>query len=232
MIKPVTSILAAALLSLSATISAAVTLPSVLSDGVVLQREQPIKIWGKALPGEQVTVKLKSSKAKTVADDSGKWSVTLSPLKAGGPYVLTVNDISVNDVLIGDIYLCSGQSNMELMVSRVMDFYADEVESYTNPAIREFKTPKEYAFHGAKDDVSKSEWKKVEPGKVKNFGALVYFIAKHRDLDQRELHGQISSPPQPPPHRRGRRIPLTAVQSRKSRFISLVKDHEQVRSRL
>ncbi len=179
MIKPVTSILAAALLSLSATISAAVTLPSVLSDGVVLQREQPIKIWGKALPGEQVTVKLKSSKAKTVADDSGKWSVTLSPLKAGGPYVLTVNDISVNDVLIGDIYLCSGQSNMELMVSRVMDFYADEVESYTNPAIREFKTPKEYAFHGAKDDVSKSEWKKVEPGKVKNFGALVYFIAKN-----------------------------------------------------
>ena len=90
MIKPVTSILAAALLSLSATISATVTLPSVLSDGVVLQREQPIKIWGKALPGEQVTVKLKSSKAKTVADDSGKWSVTLSPLKAGGPYVLTV----------------------------------------------------------------------------------------------------------------------------------------------
>ena len=177
MIKPVTSILAAALLSLSATISAAVTLPSVLSDGVVLQREQPIKIWGKALPGEQVTVKLKSSKAKTVADDSGKWSVTLSPLKAGGPYVLTVNDISVNDVLIGDIYLCSGQSNMELMVSRVMDFYADEVESYTNPAIREFKTPKEYAFHGAKDDVSKSEWKKVEPGKVKNFGALVYFLS-------------------------------------------------------
>lgn len=178
--KSLTSLLTAALLSLTATSTyAAVTLPSVLSDGVVLQREEPITIWGKALPGEAVNVKLKSSKASTTADSSGQWSVTLAPMKAGGPYVLTVNDVSVNDVLIGDIYLCSGQSNMELMVSRVMDFYADEVESYRNPAIREFKTPKEYAFHGAKDDVSKAEWKKVEPDKVKSFGALVYFIAKN-----------------------------------------------------
>ena len=134
--KSVPSLLTAASLSLPAITNAAVTLPSVLSDGVVLQREEPITIWGKALPGEAVNVKLKSSKASTTADSSGRWSVTLAPMKAGGPYVMTVNDISVNDVLIGDIYLCSGQSNMELMVSRVMDFYADEVESYRNPAIR------------------------------------------------------------------------------------------------
>lgn len=171
------SIIALSLL-FPALASAAVSLPSVLSDGLILQRDQPVVIWGKADPGEKVNVKIAGRKGNTVTGNDSTWKVTLKPVKAGGPYTLEVNDLKVDDVLFGDLYLCSGQSNMELMVSRVTDFFRDEIESYDNDFIREFKTPKEYAFHGPRDDVKASRWKKVNQADVKQFGALVYFIAK------------------------------------------------------
>ncbi|MDE5735402.1 MAG: hypothetical protein K2H83_09750 [Duncaniella sp.] len=157
---------------------AEVRLPSVLSEGVILQRDQPVVIWGKADPGENVRVRLAGRDGSATAASDSTWSVTLKPIKAGGPYTLEVNNLRVNDVLLGDLYLCSGQSNMELMVSRVRDFFADEIDSYSNDRIREFKTPKEYAFHGPRADVSPSRWKKVQKSEVDKFGALVYFIAK------------------------------------------------------
>lgn len=165
---------------------AAVKLPSVLSDGVILQRDEPVVIWGRADPGENVMVRLAGRRANVQAAPDSTWSVTLKPVKAGGPYTLEVNDLKVDDVLFGDLYLCSGQSNMELMVSRVTDFFSDEIESYTNDRIREFKTPKEYAFHGPRADVSPAKWKKVRPEEVKQFGALVYFMA--RELYERNGH--------------------------------------------
>lgn len=168
------------------TAPAAVKLPSVLCDGVILQRDQPVVVWGKADPGENVSVSLAGRKASVQAAPDSTWTVTLKPVKAGGPYTLKVNDIEVNDVLFGDLYLCSGQSNMELMVSRVTDFFRDEIDSYENDRIREFKTPKEYAFHGPRTDVSPSRWKKVRPGEVQQFGALVYFMA--RELYERNGH--------------------------------------------
>ncbi len=158
--------------------AAEVRLPAVLSDGVVLQRDEPVKIWGTASPGEQVDVSLASRKASTTADASGRWTVTLKPVKAGGPYTLKANNAVAEDVLVGDIYLCSGQSNMELPIGRVLDMFADEVAAYENRNIREFKTPKEYAFHGARENVSPAEWKSVTPDKVNSWGALTYFIAK------------------------------------------------------
>lgn len=158
--------------------SATVKLPAVLTDGVILQRNQPIKIWGKADPGENVNVKLQKLKGSAVADSNGDWTVVLQPMKAGGPYTLTANEVTVNDVLIGDVYLCSGQSNMELPVSRTMDFFADEVAAYNNDRIREFKTPKNYAFHGPQDDVAPTAWKKATSEEAKNWGAIAYFMAK------------------------------------------------------
>lgn len=155
-----------------------VKLPSVISDGVVFQRNAPLKIWGKAAPGEKVAVELGKKKGEAVAASDSCWSVTLPAFKAGGPYVLKVNDKSVQDVLIGDVYLCSGQSNMELPINRVLDLYRDEVAAYSNPNIREFKTPKNYAFHGGRDDVAPAVWKKAQPGESEKFGALVYFIGK------------------------------------------------------
>lgn len=167
-------------------VTAAVKLPAVLSDGVILQRDLPVVIWGKAYPGEKVNVSLAGRSASAEAAPDSTWSVTLRPLKAGGPHTLEVNDLKVNDVMMGDLYLCSGQSNMELPVSRVMDFFRDEVSSYSNEMIREFKTPKEHAFHGPRDDVKASKWKKALPGESEKFGALVYFMAK--ELYERNGH--------------------------------------------
>lgn len=158
--------------------AAEVTLPSILSDGVVLQRGEPLKIWGKGTPGEKVNVSLDKRKGSTEVGADSTWSVTLNAMKAGGPYKLKVNDITIDDVLIGDLYLCSGQSNMELPVSRTLDLFRDDVAAYRNDRIREFKTPKEYAFHGGRDDVSRAEWKKAVPGESERFGALVYFMAR------------------------------------------------------
>ncbi|MDE7386647.1 MAG: beta galactosidase jelly roll domain-containing protein [Muribaculaceae bacterium] len=175
-----------AVLAVCAASNAGVKLPSVISDGVIFQRQQPVKIWGKAAPGETVAVSLAGKKASAVAGADSCWLATLPPMKPGGPHVLTVNDVSVNDVLIGDLYLCSGQSNMELPVNRVLDFYKDEVAAYANPYIREFKTPKNYTFETEDYEVAPAVWKKAVPGESEKFGALVYFMAK--DLYEKNGH--------------------------------------------
>ncbi len=159
-------------------LSAEVILPSVFSDGMVLQRGQPVILWGKASPGEKIRVSLNGKKGNGEALSDSTWTVELPSMEAGGPYVLKVNDTEVRDVLMGDLYLFSGQSNMELPVSRTLDLFKEEVASYSNPSIREFKVPKEYSFTKGSDDVSVSEWKKAEPGTSERFGALVYFTAK------------------------------------------------------
>src|SRR5690606_2974525 len=97
-----------------------VRLPQIFSDGMVLQRNQPIAVWGWADPGEQVKVNLNSQRQETTADADGKWKLTLSPEEAGGPFQLVVsgkNMLTLSDVLIGEVWICSGQSNMEWIVA-------------------------------------------------------------------------------------------------------------------
>lgn len=160
-------------------VSGEIKLPSVISEGVVFQRNEPITIWGCGTPGEEIVVSLNDASAKTVTDENGNWEVVLSPQKPGGPYKLTVNTIVIDDVAIGDLYFCSGQSNMELPMNRVTDLFENELKTYSNPMIREFKTPKEYAFDGPKDDTSSSVWKKAEGEDSNKFGALVWFMARY-----------------------------------------------------
>ena len=100
---------------LCASAFAEVRLPHLLSDNMVLQRDRPIPIWGWAKPDEKVTVRLGKSSASTTAGANGQWSVKLPKMTAGGPYELTVagvNTLTLNNVLIGEVWLCSGQSNM------------------------------------------------------------------------------------------------------------------------
>lgn len=125
---------------------AKITLPALLSDGMVLQRDCIVKIWGTSDAGEKVNLAFCGKTYQTVADEQGNWIIGLSPLKAGGPYDMQINEITLHDILIGDVFLCSGQSNMELMVSRVMDKFADEVKSYENPMIHYIKVPYNYNF--------------------------------------------------------------------------------------
>jgi len=148
------------LCAFSAWTEAKVKLPAILSDGMVLQRERPVKIWGNADKGENVTVVFKKKKFSTVAGEDGKWLVELPPMKAGGPFEMTVNDIRLKDILVGDVWLCSGQSNMELTAGRVTDKFAEEIARDENPMIRYVKIPLGNDLHGPKDDLPGADWLK------------------------------------------------------------------------
>ena len=187
-------LIAAVLLCFCTTsrVDAKVKLPALISDGMILQREQPVKVWGTADAGEDIQVRflknatpngVKSGKLKAVytatADADGKWSITLPAMKPGGPYVLQVNDIELKDILVGDVWLCSGQSNMELPVSRVTDMFRDEIAAYENTEIRLLKVPNLFNFHAPQEDLPEyASWKPLTQKNVMDFSALAYFFAK------------------------------------------------------
>ncbi|MRR21462.1 hypothetical protein EG830_00575 [bacterium] len=126
-------------LCLTHALEGQVRLPRLISDGMVLQRDTELKIWGWASPGENVTVEFTGAKYSATAGLSGEWMVVLPPVKAGGPYTMTVaasNVLTVSDILIGDVWLCSGQSNMELPVRRVRPLYEPEIAGAENNRIR------------------------------------------------------------------------------------------------
>lgn len=178
---------------------AKVKLPALISDGMVLQRGQSLRVWGTADAGETVELRFlkgngndlpvaakgrKASSAFTAtADANGHWSISLPALKAGGPYRMLVNEIELNDILIGDVWLCSGQSNMELPVRRVTDMFAEEIATYSNRNIRQFIVPQTYNFHAPQADMPRSSWKALTQENVMSFSALAYFLAK--ELQQR-----------------------------------------------
>ena len=100
-------------------------------------------------------------------------------MKPGGPYILQVNDIELKDILVGDVWLCSGQSNMELPVSRVTDMFRDEIAAYENTNIRQLKVPNIFNFHAPQADLPDYvAWKPLTQENVMNFSALGYFFAK------------------------------------------------------
>lgn len=157
---------------------AKVRLPQLVSDGMVLQRDQVITLWGSADPGETITIQFLNQTFNTTTDSQGNWKTELPPQQAGGPYQMEVNDISVHNILIGDVWLCSGQSNMELPISRVMDLYRTEAEQYSNPMIRHLKVPLNYDFHHPLDDIRPATWQPLTLENARSFSALAYFFAK------------------------------------------------------
>ncbi len=165
-------------------IAAKVKLPPVLSSGMVVQRNKPFRLWGTADGGESVVVTVSNAdnmaeqRGSTTADKDGKWMIELQPLETGTPYVITVNDAVLDNVVAGDVYLCSGQSNMELPVRRVTDKFADEIKSYSNDRIRVFRVPLEYEFHTPLKELNGGEWKSTTLDNVMDFSALGYFFAK------------------------------------------------------
>jgi len=157
-----------------------VKLPTLVSNGMVLQRDIPVKIWGWANPGEKVTVTIKGKKLRTVTDASGNWSTTLPATPAGGPYEIFINEKSVKDVLFGDVWLCSGQSNMVINMERVKEKYPADIASANNPQIRNFFIPTAISKVDIKQDLPASSWLPVTPENVLLMGAVSYFFA--RDL--------------------------------------------------
>ncbi|MDD5065072.1 MAG: sialate O-acetylesterase [Phycisphaerae bacterium] len=158
-----------------------VRLPRLVSDGMVLQRDANVKIWGWADAGEKVTIDFNGKMYSAAADPDGKWTATLSPSKAGGPYNMEIkaaNNITLKNILIGDVWVCSGQSNMELTMERVKDKYPNEITNSDNNSIRQFEVPDKYYFDAPHDDLESGTWASANPQTIFKFTAIGYFFAK------------------------------------------------------
>lgn len=163
------------------SVNADVLLPKLISDGMVLQRDAKVNVWGWADPNEKVTVSIDDKTYCTKADANGNWSLKLKKHKAGGPYAMLIegkNKIEINNVVFGDVWLCSGQSNMELPMRRVKPLYEAEMAKASNPMIRCFDVPQKYNFKAAQENYQGNpSWKEVNAETVLNYSAVAYFFA-------------------------------------------------------
>jgi len=157
---------------------AKIKLPALVSDGMVLQRNQKLNVWGKADAGEKVEIKFLNKKYNTTADQAGNWKIMLPEQKAGGPYTMTINEITLKDVFIGDVWLASGQSNMELPMRRLTPLYADEIKNANNQNIRFFTVPQKYNFKSPQTELDGGKWEATNPQTILNFSGVAYFFAK------------------------------------------------------
>ncbi|MBS1665928.1 MAG: hypothetical protein JST58_00985 [Bacteroidetes bacterium] len=159
-----------------------VRLPKIFSDGMVLQRNQPIPIWGWANAKEKITVQFDQQTQTVRAGKDGKWMLKLDPEAAGGPFSLTINGknrIAINDVLVGEVWVCSGQSNMEMPIAgwgKVLN-YEQEIAAADYPQIRQFLVTKAIST-SVKDDVAGGDWKACSPSTAGDFTAVGYFFAR------------------------------------------------------
>ena len=174
----------AALMSASFA-EAAVSLHQLFQSGMVLQRGKAIPVWGKADANETVTVAFNKKQYRAVADAEGRWRIDLPKMKAGGPYTLEVSGaagepVTLTDVLIGDVWLCSGQSNIDVHIERVYPQYADEIDNYENTQIRLFRVQNDTDTHGPRTDIKPTaiNWKPLNKQNAWPFSAVGYFLGK------------------------------------------------------
>ena len=179
MMKKLTFLWIAAL-TCSLPLNAKVTMPQLFQNGMVLQRNKPIPVWGKADAGEAVIVTLNKKKVETTADSDGRWRVDLPKMKAGGPFELQVNDVTISDVLIGDVWLLSGQSNIDVTIERVYPNYTDEIDNFSLDKVRLFRVQNETSTHGVKDDIRPTSinWKPLTKQNAWLFSAVGSFLGK------------------------------------------------------
>lgn len=175
------SVLACAAMPCVAQEPVAPLLHPLFQDHAVLQRDRPIPVWGSAAPGATVSVAFARQAVTADADAEGRWHTTLKPIATGGPYELTVRagqaTQTVRDVLIGDVWLCAGQSNMELPVRRALN--ADgEIAAATQPDIRLFTVPKAAATTPQTTFKAPVAWTPATPDTVRDFSAACYYFAR------------------------------------------------------
>jgi sialate O-acetylesterase len=172
------------------SVKAQVRLPRLVSDGMVLQRDADLTIWGWAAAHEPVEIEFLNSRYKTAADEKGNWNLSLKKLKAGGPYKMEIraaNHITLQDIMIGEVWVCSGQSNMEIPMKRVSWVYPEEIAAAEYPFIRQFYVPRKFNFKEPQKDLSSGSWVAATPETVLDFSAVGYFFA-------REIHKKYNVP--------------------------------------
>ena len=186
-IRPLLLCLLAAALAATPAL-ADITLAPLFRDGAVLQRDQPINVWGRSGAAERVEVKFKNQTASVIATADGRWRVTLKPEKAaavGAELVVRgANTVRVRDVLVGEVWLCSGQSNMVMLLRNTEDA-EKEIAAADYPLIRQFKVPSVVADKPAFDVAA--SWAACSPTTAGTFSAVAYYFA-------RELHQKLKVP--------------------------------------
>ena len=158
-------------------LSAKIRLPKLVSDRMVLQRDTELKIWGWADPAEKVTVRFRGSFYNTEADDKGNWQVMLPAQTAGGPFIMEVNELTIRDVLVGDVWLMSGQSNQETPIHRLVEKFP-EIPVSNNHMIRHYKVPTQDSKEELKEEIAgDAVWHSATSSEVMNWTSLAYFFA-------------------------------------------------------
>jgi len=172
------------------SVMADVTLPAIFSDSMVLQRDKEVSVWGNANPGESVTVSIKNDSSKTTADADGKWLVKLKPMAAGGSYTLKVqgdNTVSFTDVLVGEVWLCSGQSNMQMPLAgwkdQPVEGSEEAIAAANYPNLRLFTVKRTMAAVPLYD--CEGQWSVCTPKLAGEFSATAFFFGRKllKELD-------------------------------------------------
>lgn len=164
----------------------AVRLPALFADHMVIQRNQPVHVWGEASPGEFIEVTFRDTKLSVAADSLGLWSVQLPPGQEGGPFELIVhatNTITIQDVLVGDVWIASGQSNMGFALREAQNA-AEEISQANLPKVRLLNIKQRYADYPQNDIEAIRGWSLCTPESARDFSAVAYFFA--RELSRRE----------------------------------------------
>ena len=178
MMKYAGSLLITLMCALHAT--AQLRLPAMVSDSMILQRDRPVNIWGWWKGEGPVTIQFRGKRYTAKANDSQRWQLQLPATPAGGPYTLTIqagNETkTIHDILMGDVWLCSGQSNMEFIMGKLTEKYPDEIAHSANPFIREFQVTLQYAMH-PKEELN-GKWRVANPANIGSFSAVAYFMVK------------------------------------------------------
>ena len=179
---------------LAATAHAEVRLSEVFGEHMVLQRDRPLRIWGQATPGQSLTVELGGRTGTARAGSDGRWRVQLAPLPAGGPHRLVVKGdetVALNDVLIGDLWLLGGQSNMEWPLEQT-DTGPQEVASPQNQQLRHLRVPLRASVN-PEAEIAPAPWVVAQPGRVAEFSAIGYHFAKQMQAVQGVPIGLINT---------------------------------------
>jgi sialate O-acetylesterase len=148
---------------------------------MVLQRNEKITIWGWASANESITATFNGEQRKSIASPKGEWTLEFPEMKAGGPYTMKIsgkNEIVLKDILIGDVWLCSGQSNMVHQMNIHDVTYADDIANANYPEIRHFKVPTKTDLNGPSKDVAGGTWQVAVSDQVRPFSAVAYFFAR------------------------------------------------------
>ena len=178
-------ILGAFTLATAISARADVRLPRLFTDNMMFQRDLPVRVWGWADPGEAVSVTLAGNNASTKADDKGGWSLELAALKTGENLELTVkgnNSLTLKNVLVGDLWVCSGQSNMEMDLGGCLGA-ADDIKAADFPKIRRIKINHEQTAQPDPDAPTATPWQVCSPGNVRGFTAVGFYFA--REIQQK-----------------------------------------------